>query len=187
MTALPEHLHSLNFPPYPRYGWQQIQRVQNKVLAMVVQVCRIQEPAGLIHQITAQLESMKTISWGRPMARGERILKFLNANDINAPSEPTDQALATWAEKSSVSKSERLAEFLSRLQTAFKLVPLVVNKMIGLKEHKVLRTGYSFEHDGAAMVLKKTVRHWRKDLAWRFHDLYVHQRGIGFLQKNRQG
>lgn len=52
MTALREHLYSLDFPTHPGYGRDQIQHVQNVVLDMGVQVCRILERHGLPYFIT---------------------------------------------------------------------------------------------------------------------------------------
>lgn len=52
MNSLREHLYSLDFPTHPGYGKDQIQKVQDVVLDMGVQVCRILERHGLPYFIT---------------------------------------------------------------------------------------------------------------------------------------
>lgn len=52
MNALREHLYSLDFPTHPGYGREQIQRVQDVVLDMGLQVCAILERHGLPYFIT---------------------------------------------------------------------------------------------------------------------------------------
>jgi hypothetical protein len=60
----------------------------------------------------------------------------------------------------------------------------MIAQMNGLKERKVLQIDHSFEHNNAAMIIEKTARHWRQKRAWRIDYLFVHQRGVSFLQKN---
>jgi len=141
-------------------------KTPEKNYVVTVEAPAIMEQGGLIHRLTAQLELIKTISQRMPVARGARILNFLKANEINALSEPTRQALEIWAEKGSVSKSKRLTDLLSRLKSASKPVSAVADKIDEPRARKVLLIGHSFGHDGAAMMLKKTARHWRRDLAW---------------------
>jgi len=186
MTAHWEELNSRDFPNHPGYGRWQIQHLQDVVLDMCVQVCRILKRGGLIH-LLSQLKLMKTFSQRMPVARGERILKFLNANVTNALLEPKRQALETWAGKGSVSKSKRLTDLLSRLKTASKSVPAVADKMNEPTVRKVLLIAHSFGHDGAAMMVKKTACHRRLDLAWRLDGWHACQRGDSLLQKIRQG
>jgi lipopolysaccharide cholinephosphotransferase len=52
MTALRDHLYSLDFPTHPGYGREQIQQVQAVVLDMGLRVCRILERHGLPYFIT---------------------------------------------------------------------------------------------------------------------------------------
>jgi len=52
MTALRESLYSLDFPTHPDYGPDQIKKVQEVVLDMGIQVCRILERHGLPYFIT---------------------------------------------------------------------------------------------------------------------------------------
>lgn len=52
MNSLREHLYSLDFPTHPGYGRDQIQQVQDVVLDMGIQVCRILERHGLPYFIT---------------------------------------------------------------------------------------------------------------------------------------
>ena len=182
MTAQRKHLYSLDFLNHPVYGSKQIQHVQN----MGVQVCRILTRGSLIHRLISQLEPMKTICQRMPMARSERILKFLKTNDINAFLEPTRQAIKTWAEKRSVSKSKRLRDLLSRLETASNPVPAVAKKINKPKVRKVLLMAHIFGHDGAVMMIKKTACHWRHDLTWRFDDWHACPRSGSLLQKIRQ-
>jgi hypothetical protein len=121
MIALREHLYSLDFTTHSGYAREQTQHAQCVVLDMIVQVCPTQKPVDLIHHITAQLEPMKTTSRGKPMARGERILRFLKVNgsmhSLNARAK--GQVPETLAEKVSISKSKRLTELLSHLKTAY--------------------------------------------------------------------
>jgi hypothetical protein len=86
MTANWEHFYSRDFPNHLGYGSKQIEHLQDVVLNMCVQVCRILKRGGLI-QLLLQLVPMKTISQRMPVARGDRILNFLKANDTYAPLE----------------------------------------------------------------------------------------------------
>lgn len=52
MNSRREHLYSLDFPTHPGYGKPQIQQVQDVVLDMGLQVCRVLERHGLPYFIT---------------------------------------------------------------------------------------------------------------------------------------
>lgn len=52
MNSLREHLYSLDFPTHPGYGRDEIKKVQDVVLDMGIQVCRILERHGLPYFIT---------------------------------------------------------------------------------------------------------------------------------------
>lgn len=87
MTAHWEHFYRRDFPNRLGYGKKQIEHLQDVVLNMCVQVCRILKRGTLI-QLLLLLALIKTISQRIPVARGERILKFLKANDTYMPLEP---------------------------------------------------------------------------------------------------
>lgn len=144
-------------------------RTPEKNYVVTVEAPAIIGRGSQTHQLIAKLELMKTICQRMPVARGDRIMKHLQAQGIEALSASTRQALEAWIEKGSVSKSKRLTDLLSRLKAASKPVPQAAGKNDAATARKVLLVGHSFGHDGAAMMLKKTARYWANELNWQVH------------------
>lgn len=142
-------------------------KTPEKNYVVTVESPAIMDKGGQVHKLTAQLELIKTISQRMPAVRAERILKYFQAQNIDVVSAPARQALEAWIEKGSVTKSKRLTDLLTRLKNTSKTPSSTDTPQGPTSKRKILLIGHSFGPDGAAMMLKKTARHWSKALGWR--------------------